>query len=297
MKRQIRSVVAAVVGVAALAGASNAQESIDLHHGYKSGETATFTVDVTRTETTKVPAQSMELTRTIKHEGEFEMNVLEASATGTTIGLTLKKLKSSLQDPMRTLSFDSSAPRTAEDGENPLLASLRPIVGVTVTFKFDEKGRVVECTSDAELVRQSQFTAIARQLVGEESASYRWGAVFFPRPEKGEAKVGDVWPLTQTFAMPQLGTLKSKLNVELEKVASGVASMVGRGEFEVEPPKGDQPPVLKVEAYEQRANFGFERGKGTTKAEYREKMVISGNPNGLALSQEYETDFKITRKP
>lgn len=300
MKVQFRSgllVTALAVMVSLFVGSARASaaDSINLHHAYKTGETAKFGFNVERVETTDVPGQTMEVKRTVKHDGEFEMKVVDASAKGVTIGMTLTKLKSSVEDPNRTLKFDSAAAREETDAQNPLIVALRPIVGVTVTFKFDEKGAVVECASDAELVRQSQFTEFANQLVGEEWAKFRWGPVFYPKAERGDAKVGDSWRVDQSLNVPMLGRLSTNMHLAVESIKDRDAKLAGTGEYTLEPSKTDDKGVFRIERFEPSLNMEFRSGTGTRRAEFREKFRMVGDAQGMVFGRASETTFTITR--
>lgn len=286
---------AAVPARAALATAF-AADSVSLHPDYQTGQTARFDFKVQRSEVSTLSGPTtQELTTTVKHEGAFDMKVVEASPSGTTIALTLRKLKSSLEDPTKKLAFDSASPPDDSDTKNPLLMSLRPIVGATVTLKFDQKGALIEVATDAELVKKSQFTEFANQLVGEEWVKFRWAPVLFPKPEKGEVKVGDVWTYDQVLNAPFLGTLHTNLGLKLESIEKDAATLKGVGEFSFEPPKEDQNAIMKPELFEPTLEMTFKPGTGVTNAVFREKFRMKGEPQGLSITRGTQTEFAVTR--
>ena len=110
------------------------------------------------------------------------MKVTETSESGTTITPgSLKDATCKVQD-RRSLRVLVGKPADDSDAKNELVkAKLRPVVGATLTFKFDA-GQRLSCSTDAELVKASQFTQVAEQLVSDQWGRMRWSTVFFLRP-------------------------------------------------------------------------------------------------------------------
>ncbi len=283
------------LALAANATAAVVADAVSLHPDYAAGQTARFNFTSKRSETTSLSQSPQTVSRTIKQQGTFEMSVVEASESGTTIALKLVELKSTLEDSKATLTFDSKSAPDDSDSRNPLLKALRPIVGSTITLKFDQKGRAVECVTDAELVTQGQFTEFARQLVGEEWAKFRWAPVLFPKPERGDAKVGDVWPVDQSLDVQMMGKLQTNTQLRLESVSNGVAKLKGQGEFTLEPLKDSAKSVLKPESFVPTLDMEYRVGTGTTKAEFDEKFKMVGDAQGLSFSRASDTQFAISR--
>ena len=160
-----------------------------------------------------------------------------------------------------------------------------------MTFKFDEQGAVVECASDAELVRQSQFTEFANQLVGEEWAKFRWGPVFYPKAERGDAKVGDSWRVDQSLNVPMLGRLSTNMHLAVE-IKDRDAKLAGRASTMLEPSKTDDKGRFRMSG-SSVVEHGVRSGLGR-RAEFREKFH-GWRRAGHGVRPGVETTFTITR--
>lgn len=301
--------VAALCGTLLTSAAFGANaKAADLFPKYKAGETAQYKMHVDRSEKSDLPAQpSMSQVRTITHDATFKMDVVEASETGTTIALTLSALNTKVQYSNKTIEFNSAAAPDDSDRDNQLIRSMRPIIGAKLQFKFDSKGNLITCSSDAKVDRGSVHAGIADQLVSEQWAKSRWAAVFFPKNGLGSTNVGDKWSVTQSSESAAMGRFDSILEFTLDAVNEKQADISAKGELKLEPKSAteaekkadDKTPAkapLSLKDSQILGTLRLDLSKSViTSAEWKEKVTLLVNAQGLEISRASETGTKIER--
>lgn len=305
--------VAALCGTLLTSAAFGANaKTADLFPKYKAGDTAQYTMNVNRSEKTEMPAQpSMSRVRTITHNATFKMEVVESSETSTTIALTLTGVNTKVQDPSKAMEFSSSAAPDDSDRDNQLIRAMRPAIGAKVQFKFDGKGNLITCTTDAKLDKASPYSLIAEQVVGEQWAKFRWSSVFFPKNGAGATNVGDKWTVTQSIETPSMGRFDSLLDFTLDAVSDKQADISAKGVLKLEPKpvteaekkadanadgKAVAKPPFDLKNSETSGNFNFNLATSmVTSAEWKEKVTLLVNAQGIEVSRESDTNVKISR--
>lgn len=295
--RTIQATAISTLAMASLAlGADN--KAAELFPKYKVGDTATYSFEMTRNEKTVMTDQpALSRVRTITQNATFEMKVAEASESGTTINLTLKDVNCKIQDPGKAMEFNSSKPADDSDAGNELIKTMRPIVGSALTFKFDANGNLVSATSQNELVKVSQYTDIARQLVGEQWARVRWTGVFFPKPNNAPTNVGEKWESSYSLDAPAQNQFATKMTYSLDSANTKQAVITGKGKYELTPVKGADQNIFNIKDSSLTNSMSFDPAKNcVTASESNEKVDLLMSAQGVSVSRSSETQVKITRK-
>lgn len=297
LMRTMKVAAVSTLVMASLAHAAD-DKSAQLFPKYKVGDTANYTFELTRNEKTVMTDQpALSRVRTITQTANFAMKVTEASESGTTITLTLKDANCKVQDPDKTWEFNSSKPADDSDKTNELIKSMRPIVGTSLTFKFDASGNLVNSASEAELVKVSQFTDMARQLAGEQWARVRWAGVFFPKPGTNATKVGDKWESSYTLDAPAQTQFATKVTYTLDSANAKQAVVSGKGSYELVPSKTEESKIFTIKGSSLMSSFNYDPAKNCVMAmESNEKVDLQMNAQGISVTRSSDTQVKINRK-
>jgi len=295
MKMLTRTIGAVALSLAFAAPAAFAADTADLAPKYKTGDKATYKFDLTRNEKTVIASTTSPLSRvrTITQSATFDMKVTEASESGTTITLTLKDATCKVQDPEKSLEFSSSKPADDSDAKNELVKALRPVVGATLTFKFDAQGNVLSCSTDAELVKASQFTQVAEQLVSDQWGRMRWSTVFFPKAGNSTVKAGETWKTSCPMTGAAIGKFQADMDYTVKSVSPKQTIVEMKGAFTMEPdPKKEK--VAKTSSVS--GSMAFDpTARVVTTSETNEKMEMQVSAQGIAVDRDTDTQVKITR--
>ncbi len=203
-------------------GAARGAEAFDLRQKFRKGETNRLEIRMDMDMKMARPGmgEAGDMKMKMTHCFELLHHVVDVTPKGAvTLEMTYDRIKQTMDMGVMKLSFDSKD--DAADEESPvtrgLAAALRPMVGLKLTIKLDEKHRVKSVSGfDAywkALDRDSTGAALRKQMssmFGDEQLKNmmdQWFSKYLP-PKK--VTVGESWTIDDVMETPMLGGLQVK---------------------------------------------------------------------------------------
>ena len=330
--RIVNVIVAAglTLGVAAMARADG--EKVDLTPRFKAGESMTFKHRVVRTETMmilNVPAKAEEKAEEKtegkgegKGEGEkdgarrgdkammkqswsveqtavYELRVVAATETLTTLELELKSIDASADLPQGKMSWKNDQPEDDKDQRNTILQTYKPIVGGIVKMTLDANGAVTEVKGDPRIRLEvgGTMAPMVQLMVGPDLVRARWSPVVWIKDGREPVGVGQTWTNSESIPNRALGRFVYETRNTLKGVKDSMAEIDIAGDIRLEPLENGKAAAATLSEHSIAGSAVWDVKAGRMKSyTVTEKTHLDVSANGIPVVRDLDMTTTITRE-
>lgn len=225
MRRTAPLAFAALLALSA--GAALAQDTANLGPTFKQGSKARY--ELINTAAQVISAPQGEMTVDVKSTLVLACEVVEVTEQGAKVVATLEAVKSDMQAPMFSASFDSATP-PEQDASNQIASFVRPVVGKSFTVSFDATGSNANVSGvDALLPADPQIASVVAQAIGAQGLGTAVVGFYVLKDGMDPIAEGESWTDTQTAPAEPLGAITITTNSKLEDVEPTIARVAVDG--------------------------------------------------------------------
>lgn len=222
---------------------------------------------------------------------DLRFKVRTADEKGAEVDMTYDRLRVTINNEGRTMSFDSRDSRE-DDAGDILAGALRPFAEATITLVLDADGRIAEVRGlDGIAPEQGGKGA----MITKESIISTVTPIFALRHHPPSAAVGEQWSTEVTDEQRGV-TLRRVSKKKLERVSGGKATLSLIDETEAEPSETAAPMVIDAWRTTGEAVWDIaERRLLAIDAE--SEQTISGEQSGVPIRQSQIIESRLIRLP
>lgn len=235
------------------------------------------------------PTKDDSTKQTVKQKMGLLLRVKEVASSGAaTVDLVYESLKFESDSAFGKVEFDSTTPKNDKDDFDGLL---RPLVGLTLTLQFDDKGVITNVTSSGGA---GIAGGMLQQFTSADLVKGMFGPIMTIKSGSGKAKVGEKWTNESSMAGP-MGTTRIKTNYTLESYASPVARMNIQGSVSID---GSSTGMANVRegSITGKATWNTERGM-LEDMNMTQRLLVDSHSTGEAGGTTRNTmTMSVTRK-
>ena len=229
----------------------------------------------------------------------YELRVIEASESGTSLELELKSITATMEQGPEKSSWNSEAPADDKDAANPILRSYRPIVGAVAKIKLGADGAVAGVEQDARLNLNTSVPLAAQvgQLVGADGLRLRWSMILCPKSGRDAAVAGQTWTSTDELMFRQVGRFTYLTTSTLKGAKGGEANIDITGEVKLGPTPDGKPPTGKMKDNRLAGSTLWDTTVGLAKSnKWEQKTILDINAGGFEVVKTSEFTVTTTRE-
>ncbi len=269
---------------------------IDLRPKYTVGKETRLKLSTDEISKTSIAGEAgLDSSSESKREMVIVLKCTAKTESGSTVEMRIESLKMSMSGGIAEGEFDSSKP-PAKDGDNPIAAALRPMVGVPMIMDVDNDGNIRSITGNDKMQPAGPAAGMASQLTSFSGMQMLLSPITTVSKSKGEAKVGEKWTTTDMLDTQGFGRLKIETNYTLASVRGGMAEVPIQGSIALDS-EGSAlaiPVKLKDSKYTGKFKWNTEDGM-IDSMDVDQSLALDVNVAGMSTSVTQTTRTKVSR--
>jgi hypothetical protein len=241
------------------------------------------------------------VSQTFVQEGRITRRVIAVDNGIPTLSFVYDRVKAEVSAVKNSLAFDSSKP-AAEDGDNSLAKSMRPVIGRSITVKLDAKGDIDTITGNEQPKPSTDANApkpqlLSDALIGQDVFRRLLRPTYALEGAPASAAPGATWKLAQDTPQPPVGVLTSNKVFTLKSVNNNMAAIDMKGDVELAPAVGTQAVKAAISAHKIEGTIEWDTLAGVLKSyTTTNNVVIEGDDYaGQKRTLDSTTNIRITR--
>jgi hypothetical protein len=196
------------------------------------------------------PSPAIDRSRRI--EMELLLRVPEAPSPDCDVELVYESMKTIVKSQSGVMEFDSSTP-IEKDGENPMAAGYRPLIGLALKVKLDAAGNIMKLTGGESLLQGPPRNRQPRELFLEKDSVQRtFGTLFSSGRNDAQAPLAARWTSTDKYAFSQRAVVHLSNTHTLRAIAPETATIQIHGT--VQPQPEGTPTAAAIQKQEGESN-------------------------------------------
>lgn len=286
----------ALLTVALVGGAANAQ-TVSLRPKFEVGEETRYRMAMRSSTAGGLPgaADPAELKQLMEQTIGLKMKTVATDPEGSsTVEMVYESIKFSLDSAMMKTTFDSTKPKTA-DGDDPVAAVMRSIVGTTMTVVFDRDGNITSVKGGESLAAAAGgMGGLVGGLTNAGQVRELFNNIFTIKRAKGSAEVGEKWKTEDAVDVGPLGKFTMTTESKLVRASGGRADVEFVGTITPGPESAGAGVQIKDSAY--TGSYVWDTRRGCLESmKSDQKIAIEGDVGGMKLSSKSDIKMEVTR--
>ncbi len=290
--------------VAAPGGVAQPDKRVSLQPTFTPGYEAKVVMEMTRTSTRLLslgpaPDAKPQESSTSGHEViDFLLHVVRSDEKASVVTLRVDRIEMSAKTMKGEFDWKSTDPREQGDNNNPVLSTMRPALGSTITFEFDPQGNVTKVDNGGVQLPTGELADFIRLAVGMPEVRARWSPIFSPRKGDFSVEIGQKWTGEEKINTPPLGAFTESRQYVLSSASDRLAVIDFTGSYALGPSAEGQAVMFKVKESAVTGSIHWDRTVGFFESmELDQRIELEGNAQGIPIGFRTETRFKIRREP
>ncbi len=242
----MRRTVLTLASTLFLASGALAADSANLGPTFVKGSTAKY--ELTNKARQLIQSPQGDITINVESTLVIACEVTAVSNEGATVRATIEGIKSTLESPMLSATFDSVAPLES-DASSQIAAFVRPVIGQSFTVQFDATGSNADVDGVDQLIPDGPAGQLVAQAIGANGLGTAVVGFYVLKDGLEPVEVGAEWSDKQDAPAPPLGVISIVTNSKLDGIESGVARVVvnGKASFVPDPAAVQQGMSMAID--------------------------------------------------
>lgn len=227
---------------------------------------------------------------------DLRMKVVDANPEGgAVVHLIYDSLRVTMTSDGKKTEFDSAKPKE-KDGNDPMAAALRPIVGATLILTLDRDGNITKVEGGENLLPAGLGGSAADGLANPNTVKETWGPIFTTRRSSGQAAVGDSWTTTDSMGASLIGSFLITTENRLKSHNSGNALVEFKGKITPGPESAGAGTGVQIKDSKHEGTYTWDTRRGQLKElNMTQNVNVEAQLAGTTITSKQDSKTTIKR--